>query len=576
MDDLDDVRAYLGYDKINVYGGSYGTRAGLVYMRQHGDRVRTAVLDGVAPTNMRLPLFFPRDVQRAFDRLIADCAADAACNARYPNLGARARALVERLEKNPPLVRVVHPRTGEHGEIRMTARILANVFAQTLYQPSGGVAAAGPDRTRRAERFPGRAGADGWWRRSGGPRTWPSACSSRCICAEDAPRISAEEAKKEADGTLFGPHVMRMQREACAFWPRGNVDASFYEPVQSSIPTLIMSGEIDPVTPPVWGEAIAKTLPNSKHIVMPGTGHTAGGTGCGRRLIKAFIDAGTTENLDTSCVAKQARPPILRHTRRVRIPQPEKNHEGRRRMIRVENLHKRFGEVRAVDGVSFAAPDGQVTALLGPNGAGKTTTLRMLYTLMRPDDGKILVDGIDAGVDPQGARFALGVLPDQSGLYPRLTAREHIEYFGELQGITGADLRRRIDQLLTLLDMTEIADRRVAGFSHGERTKTALARAIVHNPKNVLLDEPTNGLDVMSTRAVREIIRRLKGEGHTVLFSSHVMQEVSALCDTMVVIARGQIVAAGSPDDLRRQTGHENLEDAFVALSGLEAEASPS
>jgi sodium transport system ATP-binding protein len=245
-------------------------------------------------------------------------------------------------------------------------------------------------------------------------------------------------------------------------------------------------------------------------------------------------------------------------------------------MIRVENLHKRFGDVRAVDGVSFNAEDGAVTGLLGPNGAGKTTTLRMLYTLMRPDQGDIIVDGIDAVANPQGARFVLGVLPDVSGLYPRLTAREHIEYFGQLQGIIGSDLRSRTDQLLTMLDMTEIADRRVAGFSHGERTKTALARAIVHNPKNVLLDEPTNGLDVMSTRAVREIIRRLKNEGHTVLFSSHVMQEVSALCDTIVVIARGRIVASGSPDDLRRQTGHDDLEDAFVALSGLESEASPS
>jgi sodium transport system ATP-binding protein len=243
-------------------------------------------------------------------------------------------------------------------------------------------------------------------------------------------------------------------------------------------------------------------------------------------------------------------------------------------MIAVNNLHKRFGEVRAVDGVTFTAADGAVTGLLGPNGAGKTTTLRMLYTLMRPDEGEITVDGINAVREPQRARFALGVLPDQSGLYPRLTAREHIEYFGELQGISGAELRRRIEHLLTMLDMTEIADRRVAGFSHGERTKTALARAIVHNPKNVLLDEPTNGLDVMSTRAVREIIRRLKGEGHTVLFSSHVMQEVSALCDTIVVIARGKIVASGSPDDLRRQTGRENLEDAFVILSGLEADLS--
>ena len=242
-------------------------------------------------------------------------------------------------------------------------------------------------------------------------------------------------------------------------------------------------------------------------------------------------------------------------------------------MIRVENLHKRFGEVRAVDGVTFTAADGLVTALLGPNGAGKTTALRMLYTLMRPDEGRILVDDADAVADPQAARLRLGVLPDLSGLYPRLTAREHIEYFGELQGITGSELRARTAHLLTLLDMNEIADRRVAGFSHGERTKTALARAIVHRPKNVLLDEPTNRLDVMSTRAVRDIIRRLKGEGHTVLFSSHVMQEVSVLSDTIIVIARGKIVASGTPDDLRRQTGHDNLEDAFVTLSGLDADA---
>ena len=242
-------------------------------------------------------------------------------------------------------------------------------------------------------------------------------------------------------------------------------------------------------------------------------------------------------------------------------------------MIAVENLHKRFGEVHAVDGVSFTAPDGKVTGLLGPNGAGKTTTLRMLYTLMRPDEGRILVDDVDAVADPEGARHRLGVLPDQSGLYPRLTAREHIHYFGELQGITGRDLAARTAGLLKMLDMTDIADRRAAGYSHGERTKTALARAIVHNPGNVLLDEPTNGLDVMSTRAVRDIIRRLKADGHTVLFSSHVMQEVSALCDTIVVIARGRIVASGTPDDLRSQTGQENLEDAFVALTGLDAVA---
>ncbi len=310
MDDLDDVRAFLGYETINIYGGSYGTRAGLVYMRQHGDRVRTAVLDGVAPTNMRLPLFFPRDVQRAFDRLIADCEADAGCNSTYPNLGARARALIARLEKDPPLVSIVHPRTGERGQLTMTARVVTNIIALTLYQPIA--ASLIPALIERAEQddFQGMLALAGL-NDPGGEPAMAVGMQLSVICAEDSPRITPEEAEQEAKGTLFGPHVMRMQREGCTFWPRGKVEPSFYEPVQSSIPTLIMSGEIDPVTPPLWGEAIAKTLPNSRHIVMPGTGHTAGGTGCGRRLIRAFIDAGTHANLDTSCVQRVTRPPYF-------------------------------------------------------------------------------------------------------------------------------------------------------------------------------------------------------------------------------------------------------------------------
>ena len=239
-------------------------------------------------------------------------------------------------------------------------------------------------------------------------------------------------------------------------------------------------------------------------------------------------------------------------------------------MIRVEQLRKRFGPVVAVDGVSFTAADGAVTGLLGPNGAGKTTTLRMLYALMRPDSGSVEVDGVDAVARPQEAQARLGVLPDVSGLYPRLTPREHLEYYGQLQGITGTALADRIAALFQTLDMNKIADRRTQGFSHGERTKVALARALVHDPRNVLLDEPTNGLDVMSTRAVRDIIRRLRADGRCVVFSSHVMQEVSALCDSIIVIARGRIVASGSPDQLREQTGHKSLEDAFVALAGLD------
>ncbi|UQA63334.1 ATP-binding cassette domain-containing protein [Polyangium aurulentum] len=239
-------------------------------------------------------------------------------------------------------------------------------------------------------------------------------------------------------------------------------------------------------------------------------------------------------------------------------------------MIEVQNLHKRFGAVTAVEDVSFTAADGVVTGLLGPNGAGKTTTLRMLYTLIKPDRGSARVDGMDATSRPMDVRRAIGVLPDARGLYPRLTAREHARYAGELHGMKGSALDKRVDELVEMLEMKDIADRRAEGFSQGERMKVALARALVHGPRNVLLDEPTNGLDVMSTRAVRALIRKLKERGHCVLFSSHVMQEVAALCDRIVVVARGRVVAEGTPDELRARTGKESLEEAFVSVIGTD------
>lgn len=242
-------------------------------------------------------------------------------------------------------------------------------------------------------------------------------------------------------------------------------------------------------------------------------------------------------------------------------------------MIQAKNLNKQFGEVVAVDNVSFFAPDGAVTGLLGPNGAGKTTSLRMIYGLLKPGGGSVEIDGIDMVARPLEAQRHIGVLPDISGLYPRLTAREHIQYFGRLHGIAEAELARRIDTGVEILDLKNIIDRRVAGFSHGERTKVALARAIVHDPQNILLDEPTNGLDVMSTRAVRELIRHLRAAGRCVVFSSHVMQEVSALCDRIVVMGRGKVVAEGTPEELLALTGMGSLEDAFVSLVGPHGEA---
>ena len=239
-------------------------------------------------------------------------------------------------------------------------------------------------------------------------------------------------------------------------------------------------------------------------------------------------------------------------------------------MIEVRDLHKAFGTVKAVDGVSFTARDGEITGLLGPNGAGKTTTLRMLYTLMTPDRGQVLVDGVDAAADPLAVRRTLGVLPDARGLYKRLTARENIEYFARLQGIAEATLRTRHDALVDALEMRDILDRRTEGFSQGQRVKTAIARALIHDPRNVILDEPTNGLDVMATRGLRRFMQQLKGEGRCVLFSSHIMQEVAALCDRIVVIARGRVVADETPDALRAQTGETNLEDAFVKIIGTD------
>ena len=237
-------------------------------------------------------------------------------------------------------------------------------------------------------------------------------------------------------------------------------------------------------------------------------------------------------------------------------------------MIEVQNLAKAFGKVQAVKDVSFTAPDGEITGLLGPNGAGKTTTLRMLYTLMRPDSGSLRIDGIDPVAQPEVARRALGVLPDSHGLYARLTSRENIRYFGRLQGLDNQTIEQRTKELIDGLDMSDIADRRTEGFSHGQRVKVAIARALIHRPVNIMLDEPTNGLDVMSTRAMRSFLRALKAAGHCILFSSHIMQEVAALCDRVIVIADGRVVANGTPDELRAATGEQNLEDAFVKAIG--------
>ena len=240
-------------------------------------------------------------------------------------------------------------------------------------------------------------------------------------------------------------------------------------------------------------------------------------------------------------------------------------------MIAIDGLAKSFGrkrDVHAVRGVSFVARDGEITGLLGPNGAGKTTLLRMLATLIVPDAGSAHIGGLDVVRDRYVVRERIGVLSDARGLYPRLTARENIRYYGELHGLSGPALSARVDVLLDTLGLAALADRRAQGFSQGERMKVAIARALVHDPATILLDEPTNGLDIMSVRALREQLRALRGAGKCLLFSSHVMQEVAALCDRIVILGAGRVVADGTAPELLAQSGAATLEDAFVALLG--------
>ena len=233
-------------------------------------------------------------------------------------------------------------------------------------------------------------------------------------------------------------------------------------------------------------------------------------------------------------------------------------------------LKTKSRSVTAVDNVSFTARDGEVTGLLGPNGAGKTTTLRMLSTLLTPDAGQAQIDGADLTRERAVVRQRLGVLGDAKGLYWRLTARENITYFGRLQGMSDTDAKHRADALIDELGLRDLSDRPTQGFSQGERMKVAIARALVHNPQTVLLDEPTNGLDIMSTRSMRELIRGLRAQGKCVLFSSHIMQEVAALCDRVVIINKGRAVFSGTPQEVLAATGLDSLEDAFVKLIGSE------
>jgi sodium transport system ATP-binding protein len=237
-------------------------------------------------------------------------------------------------------------------------------------------------------------------------------------------------------------------------------------------------------------------------------------------------------------------------------------------LIEASALCKRFGHIEAVREVSFRAADGEITGVLGPNGAGKSTTLRMLYGVLTPDGGSARIDGIDIRGETSAARSRLGVLPHAPGLYGNLSARENIEYFGALHGLAKERIRARTAELSRALDMDSFIDRRAKGFSQGQRIKVAVARALIHDPSNLVLDEPTNGLDVMAIRNLRDILRDLKSQGRCILFSSHVMQEVAALCDRVVILGQGRVLADGPLEAVRETSGAATLEEAFLKVLG--------
>lgn len=306
MDDLDDVRAHLGYDRINLYGGSYGTRAALVYLRRHGARVRSMVLDGVAPMDMRLPLYTARDAQRALDSLLRDCEANAACREAFPGLGPRVRALVTRLDAEPAQQRLVHPRTGVPEEARVTGRLVASILFSALYSPL--TASIVPSLVEHAERgdfqgllalaFAGETTTD----------NMSLGMQLSVVCSEDAGRYTPDDLARETAGTVFGRHLMVGQVEACAFWPKGNVGPDYYAPVVSDVPALVLSGELDPVTPPTWGAEVVRHLSRGRHLTASGTGHGVIATACGATLVATFVDQGSPDELDATCLQTLRRP----------------------------------------------------------------------------------------------------------------------------------------------------------------------------------------------------------------------------------------------------------------------------
>ena len=307
MDDLDEVREWLGYPRINLYGASYGTRAALVYLRQHGDRVRSLVLDGVAPTNMQLPLFAARDAGRALDALLTDCQNDEACQHRHPMLRTQVRELLARLERAPVRTTLTHPRTGMRETVTVTASVAAGILFRALYAPvTGAMLPLLVEQASQDDFQPLVALAF-----AGDEENMSVGMQLAVLCSEDAGRITGEQAAEATRGMLFSRHLLAGQLTACAEWPKGSIPDDYFAPTSSDVPALVLSGEIDPVTPPSWGESVAGSLTRSRHLTARATGHGVAMTACGIRLVDDFFERASADALDTTCLDNATRPPFF-------------------------------------------------------------------------------------------------------------------------------------------------------------------------------------------------------------------------------------------------------------------------
>ncbi len=494
--DIDEVRAALGYERINLWGGSYGTRVAQEYVRRYPARVRSVVLDGVAPPDMKISLDVWPSRDAAIAGIIGACAEDPPCRQAYPDLNATLARIRARLEP-AQRVSVDDPRTGAPHKVALPFDVVIGALHGLVYAPE--LASLIPPLLGRAEAGDFAPLVAAAMMLTGDlNRTMNLALHYAVTCAEDVPRLTPSDVQSIAK--LRAPVLAERNLDACVGWPRPPVPADFFDPLTSDTPVLILSGGARS------GDAAGQWRAGRQDTVPQPARR--------RRRIRAHRVAARVRAASDREVHRRRG---LRDAAAVvpRLPRDEQaaaafRVAARTSMIVVDGLAKSFGkrrEIKAVDGASFRAADGAITGLLGPNGAGKTTLLRMLATLIAPDAGSATVDGLDIVRDRFDVRRSIGVLSDARGLYGRLTARENVRYYGRLHGLGGAALDARIDTLLAQLGLTDLADRRAQGFSQGERMKVAIARALVHDPATILLDEPTNGLDIMSIRGLRELLR---------------------------------------------------------------------